>query len=99
MACGNCGVCGLSLLTCARCHLVQYCDKRCQARHWKEGGHKAMCQAIREVEVRVEVEKSERIVILRTHLVRGNVVGMKRCLRESDAQIMDEVKLLVDLCC
>ena len=29
---------------CSGWHLVSYCGKACQAKHWKEGGHKERCK-------------------------------------------------------
>jgi hypothetical protein len=31
---------------CTGCRCVYYCSRDCQLRHWKEGGHKDVCQAI-----------------------------------------------------
>ncbi|KAI0314552.1 hypothetical protein OF83DRAFT_438574 [Amylostereum chailletii] len=31
------------MLKCSGCHKVRYCDKACQRRDWKEGGHKRRC--------------------------------------------------------
>ena len=48
-ACGNCGALedppDTTLSACARCHLVSYCSKPCQAQHWRQkpGGHKQFC--------------------------------------------------------
>ena len=48
VTCANCGVAeaagGGALKPCSRCKAVVYCGKECQAKHWKEGGHKAMCK-------------------------------------------------------
>ena len=46
--CANCGVtaeeCGQrDLKRCAQCHVVSYCGKECQTKHWKQGGHKRDC--------------------------------------------------------
>lgn len=43
LSCSNCGKSDVPLLACSRCQLVRYCGKVCQARHWKEGGHKSSC--------------------------------------------------------
>jgi hypothetical protein len=43
-ACASCGVRDRPLSACGRCHKVQYCNKFCQAAHWK-GGHKLVCYA------------------------------------------------------
>ena len=42
--CDFCGASSAALLACARCNLVSYCGKGCQAKHWKEGGHKKRCK-------------------------------------------------------
>ncbi|KAI0312914.1 hypothetical protein OF83DRAFT_1143729 [Amylostereum chailletii] len=31
------------LLRCSRCNDARYCDRKCQVRDWKEGGHKKLC--------------------------------------------------------
>ncbi|KAI0309395.1 hypothetical protein OF83DRAFT_1158642 [Amylostereum chailletii] len=31
------------MLQCAGCHKLRYCDRVCQKRDWKEGGHKTAC--------------------------------------------------------
>ena len=31
-------------LQCARCGTVAYCSKACQAKHWREGGHRVYCR-------------------------------------------------------
>ncbi len=41
--CANCGESAASLLACARCHLVRYCGRTCQAQHWKTG-HNTCCR-------------------------------------------------------
>ncbi|KAI8520313.1 hypothetical protein Bbelb_000670 [Branchiostoma belcheri] len=33
-----------NLKRCSRCHLKFYCSKECQAKDWKEGGHKHECK-------------------------------------------------------
>jgi hypothetical protein len=47
--CDGCGVAKVSsavakLKTCQRCLATWYCTKSCQAKHWKEGGHKQACR-------------------------------------------------------
>lgn len=43
-SCDCCCASSTVLLACSRCHLVSYCSKSCQAKHWKEGGHKELCR-------------------------------------------------------
>ena len=40
-ACGKRGGGAQALLRCARCRWARYCERACQKRHWKQGGHKA----------------------------------------------------------
>ncbi|XP_035686984.1 uncharacterized protein LOC118423102 [Branchiostoma floridae] len=42
--CSWCHIPGSSLKRCARCHVKFYCSKECQAKDWKEGGHKHECK-------------------------------------------------------
>ena len=44
--CANCAAMDLALNACARCRLVSYCSKACQAQHWKKGGLKERCVAV-----------------------------------------------------
>ena len=50
-ACANCGVSGESegvkLIWYRRCKAVKYHSKACQAKHWKEGGHKVQCKILK----------------------------------------------------
>lgn len=44
--CGNCGQPEPNkgdFNVCGRCSRVRYCDRACQAAHWKKGGHKTAC--------------------------------------------------------
>ena len=44
----RCAMCATSMATslrCANCKTI-YCSKKCQAAHWKRGGHKARCREI-----------------------------------------------------
>lgn len=34
------------LKKCGACWVARYCSKECQAKHWKEGGHKRTCKAM-----------------------------------------------------
>lgn len=44
-ACDSCGASSSAALQlCARCHIVSYCGKACQTKHWKDGGHKERCR-------------------------------------------------------
>ena len=36
------------LYPCKLCHTVQYCDRNCQAKHWKEGKHQRACKKLRK---------------------------------------------------
>jgi TPR repeat protein len=47
--CANCGVketagSAVVLKPCSRCKAVVYCGKACQEKHWKAGGHRAVCK-------------------------------------------------------
>ncbi|KLO16464.1 hypothetical protein SCHPADRAFT_926471 [Schizopora paradoxa] len=47
----NCGQCGKrdvknNFQKCAGCLVMHYCSKDCQAKHWKEGGHRVTCKKI-----------------------------------------------------
>ena len=41
--CSGCGRPSVKLRTCSGCRCAAYCSRECQARHWKEGGHKREC--------------------------------------------------------
>jgi len=47
--CSNCGIGerggGAALKPCSRCKVALYCGRECQVKHWKVGGHKAVCKA------------------------------------------------------
>jgi len=47
--CSNCGIGEIggdaALKPCSRCKVALYCGRKCQVRHWKAGGHKAVCKA------------------------------------------------------
>jgi len=63
-ACERCGKTE-DLLKCARCKIVSYCSKECQVFHWKQGGHREICGAMKTVKrvqkVMNSVEGGERI--------------------------------------
>ena len=44
--CSGCGKPALQLRKCSACKGAAYCSRACQAKHWKEGGHKAECAAL-----------------------------------------------------
>jgi hypothetical protein len=37
---------GQPLLKCGGCELARYCSKECQAKDWREGGHKQICKTL-----------------------------------------------------
>ena len=47
LECAECGKADVAkkLRTCSQCLGAFYCDRVCQKKHWKEGGHKHMCKA------------------------------------------------------
>ena len=48
--CFNCGNAKESKqLKCAKCRVAGYCQKECQVKDWKKGGHKVYCDAYRRV--------------------------------------------------
>ena len=40
------GINAEDLKKCGACRVARYCSKECQAKHWKEGGHKRTCKAM-----------------------------------------------------
>ena len=46
----QCSTCGApettdhKLRSCKKCHATQYCNRKCQAKHWGEGGHSRECK-------------------------------------------------------
>ena len=46
-ACGNAVCANPGTKKCARCGVLRYCGKECQAKHWKEG-HKQECLSLRQ---------------------------------------------------
>ena len=47
-----CAGCWAKLQACGRCMSVRYCSAECQAKHWREGGHKEACPRLRDIRVR-----------------------------------------------
>ena len=47
----RCAVCDAPAPTsrCAACKFSRYCSRDCQSKHWKTGGHKDACRAMREM--------------------------------------------------
>jgi TPR repeat protein len=49
-----CATCGTPkttrrpLNTCSQCHTTHYCNRECQMKHWKEGGHKRECKQLQQ---------------------------------------------------
>ena len=53
--CAGCGAApsaGTKLQACGRCLSVRYCSSECQAKHWREGGHKEACPWLRDIRAR-----------------------------------------------
>lgn len=42
-ACDGCGSREISHKRCSACTMAYYCDRECQRKHWKQGGHKHAC--------------------------------------------------------
>ncbi|OJJ70007.1 hypothetical protein ASPBRDRAFT_45351 [Aspergillus brasiliensis CBS 101740] len=59
--CHGCGKKDKTLLRCAKCGVVAYCDKDCQKAGWEEKGHKKMCKVIADEGFRTLVMKPERM--------------------------------------
>jgi TPR repeat protein len=36
------------LHACSQCHTTHYCNRECQMKHWKEGGHKRECKQLQK---------------------------------------------------
>lgn len=53
-ACSKPAGLGTSLLKCARCMVVAYCDTECQTAHWAE--HKKMCKVHRQMRAEVNAD-------------------------------------------
>ena len=49
-----CATCGTPKTTrrplhaCSQCHTTHYCNRDCQMKHWKEGGHKRNCKRLQK---------------------------------------------------
>ncbi|KAI1394659.1 hypothetical protein F4819DRAFT_480901 [Hypoxylon fuscum] len=50
--CHSCDQAKQDLSQCARCTLFHYCNKECQAKAWNEKGHKKICKALKDKNVR-----------------------------------------------
>ena len=50
--CGGTPSAGAKLQACGRCMSVHYCSAECQAKHWREGGHKEACPRLRDIRAR-----------------------------------------------
>jgi len=47
-ACGTPKTTRRPLNTCSQCHTTHYCNRECQMKHWKEGGHKRDCKQLQK---------------------------------------------------
>ena len=43
VACTGCGRLSIQLRKCSARQVAAYCSRECQAKHWKEGGHRREC--------------------------------------------------------
>ncbi len=77
--CTNSGESAVSLLACARCHLVRYCGRTCQAQHWKKG-HKKCCRI-----------DSVDLQALKDAIKSCDVTRMTALLTKRDPNKVDEV--------
>ena len=62
-ACAGCGgapSAGARLQACGRCLSVRYCFTECQAKHWREGGHKEACPRLRDTWMRSKAARGSR---------------------------------------
>lgn len=69
------GDAGVTLLRCAGCRGPQYCCRECQKVHWKAGGHKAECKAIRAEIADVEMREKGMKRAINATGGRGGVGG------------------------
>jgi len=44
--CNWCGQHKTNLKCCSKCHLIDYCDSKCQLEDWNNGGHKVLCAKV-----------------------------------------------------
>jgi hypothetical protein len=44
--CAHCNADAPRLMRCERCLVMQYCGGECQAKHWREGGHRTQCKLL-----------------------------------------------------
>jgi len=56
--CSWCGQHKTNLKCCSKCHLVDYCDSKCQQEDWNNGGHKILCakvpKAVAKAQTKIE---------------------------------------------
>ncbi len=88
MAENRCAHCGESRasLTCTRCKLVRYCNKACQAKHWRAGRHRESCKAA--LNASISAADLKAIVEATTN---GDIRRMKQLLMQSDPTKIDQV--------
>ncbi|KAF1994263.1 SET domain-containing protein [Amniculicola lignicola CBS 123094] len=48
--CRGCGKEGTSLKQCGKCSYFWYCDRTCQKADWIDGGHKAECKVVKDLD-------------------------------------------------
>jgi TPR repeat protein len=59
-----CATCGTPKTTkrplniCTRCRTVRYCNRDCQIKHWKEGGHKRECRRLKAAAAAAAAQKN-----------------------------------------
>ncbi len=65
-----CATCGTPKTTrrplnaCSQCHTTHYCNRECQMKHWKEGGHKRECKRLKaaaEAEKKASLPKKKKV--------------------------------------
>jgi len=55
-ACGTLKTTRRPLNACSQCHTTHYCNRECQMKHWKEGGHSRECKRLKAA-AKAESEK------------------------------------------